>query len=435
MEKSVHVQLERYYKEKNIIYDFQSGFRHDYSTETCLIHLTDYVRTETSRGKYVGMVLLDLQKAFDTVNHEILLTKLQVMGFSKATLAWFRSYLSNRHQLVAIHDVYSRLLPITCGVPQGSILGPILFTSYINDMCICVKDCKLLLYADDSVLLFSSSDPKFVEAKLSEEMSICVDWMTDNMLSLHFGKTESILFCSKSNDKKVGDFKVAYKDKIIQKKESVKYLGIDLTSQVSFSSLVESIVKKANSRLKFLYRYQNCMNLHARRILCFALIQCLFDYANAAWYSNLGKLDRKKLKIIQNKMVRFINCLGPRAHVGYNELSTAGLLDVNQRSKQLVLHHAHKIYHSRANHYIGHNFNLVSDLHNYDTRNSQYNFTLPARVGSIGNCFYYNAIKCWNSLPNHIKAVENFAHFKRVLKEFLSIETKTMEVSDVVTRI
>ena len=101
------------------------------------------------------------------------------------------------------------------------------------------------------------------------------------------------------------------------------------------------------------------MNLHARRILCFALIQCLFDYANAAWYSNLGKLDQKKLKITQNKMVRFINCLGPRSHVGYRELSAAGLLDVNQRSKQLILHHAHKIYHSRANHYIGLNFNLV----------------------------------------------------------------------------
>ena len=141
--------------------------------------------------------------------------------------------------------------------------------------------------------------------------------------------------------KKVGDFKVAYKDQIIQKKESVKYLGIDLTSQVSFLSLVESIVKKANSRLKFLYRYQNC--IHARRILCFALIKCLFDYANAAWYSNLGKLDQKKLKIIQNKMVRFINCLGPRAHVGYNELSAVGLLDVNQRSKQLILHHAQNI--------------------------------------------------------------------------------------------
>ena len=164
-EKSVLVQIERYYKDNNIIYDFQSGFRHDYSTETSLIHITDYVRTQISHGQFVGMVLLDLQKAFDTVNHEILLKKLQVLGFNKANLEWFRSYLSNRHQLVSIRNVHSELLPIKCGVPQGSILGPILFTSYINDMCICLHDCKLLLYADDSVLLYSSSNPKSVEKK------------------------------------------------------------------------------------------------------------------------------------------------------------------------------------------------------------------------------------------------------------------------------
>ena len=131
-------------------------------------------------------------------------------------------------------------------------------------------------------------------------------------------------------------------------------------------------------------------------------------------------------------MVIFILCLGPRTHVGYNELSAVGLLDVSQRSKQLILHHAHKIYHSRANHYIGHNFNLVIHLHNYETRNSQYNFTLPERVGSIGKCFYYNAIKHWNSLPIHIKAIGNFAHFKRVLKDFLSLESQRIESSDMI---
>ena len=112
------------------------------------------------------------------------------------------------------------------------------------------------------------------------------------------------------------------------------------------------------------------MDLKARRTLCFALIQCLFDYANPAWYSNINKSDQKKWKIIQNKMVRVINCSGPRTHVGYSELSKAGFLEVDQRSKQLVLHHVHKIYHTRSNHYIRSNFDLVTDLHDYNTRNS-----------------------------------------------------------------
>ena len=200
-----------------------NGFRHDYSTETCLIHLTDHLRRETSQGRFVGMVLLDLQKAFDTVNHCVLLKKLQLMGFDKASLDWFRSYLSNRLQVVAIHDIRSKLMPITCGVPQGSILGPILFSSYINDMCICIKDFKLLLYADDSVLLYSNPDPKYIEEKLSEQLSTCVDWMTDNKLSLHLGKTESISFCSKSSSKKSFEFKVTHNNQAIKRKESVKY--------------------------------------------------------------------------------------------------------------------------------------------------------------------------------------------------------------------
>ena len=113
-------------------------------------------------------------------------------------------------------------------------------------MSICIKaDCKLLLYTDDSVLLCSNPNPKFVEEKLSEQLSTCVDWMTDNRLSLHLGKTESILFCSERNSKKSFEFGVTYNNQIIQRKESVKYLGIELASSVSFSSLVESVVKKS----------------------------------------------------------------------------------------------------------------------------------------------------------------------------------------------
>ena len=423
LEKSVYAQIEKYFQEKKLIYEFQSGFRNGYSTETCLIHLLDFVRNEVSQGRFVGMVLLDLQKAFDTVNHKILLKKLEVMGLDSACIKWFRSYLTNRHQVVTMQKVISDSLPIKCGVPQGSILGPILFMCYINDMCICVKNSKLLLYADDSVLLYSDTNPKLIEEKLSVELSNCIEWMTDNKLSLHVGKTESILFCSKGKLKYTGDFKVTYNNQVIQRKESVKYLGMNLTSDLSWTGLVDSIVKKANARLKFLYRYQTCMNMKSRRILCFALIQCLFDYANAAWYSSLGKMDQKKLRIIQNKIVRFINCLGPRTHVGNNELEKAGVLHIDQRSKQLVLHHVHKIYYSDVDHYITNNFTRVSNVHGHDTRNSKFNFVVPKRKGQIGNSFYFNGIQFWNSLPKYVKTVKNFLHFKRVLKQYLKNES------------
>ena len=133
-------------------------------------------------------------------------------------------------------------------------------------------------------------------------------------------------------------------------------------------------------------------------------------------------MDKKKLRIIQNKMVRFINCLGPMTHVGNNELEKAGILHVDQRSKQHVLHHVHKIYYSEVDHYITNNFTRVSNVHEYNTRNSQFNFVLPQRKGQIGNSFYFNGVQFWNSLPKHVKTVKNFVCLKNVLKQYLKNE-------------
>ena len=149
---------------------------------------------EISKGKYVGMVLMDLQKAFDTVDHDILLDKLDAMGFDHNE--WFKSYLRGRKQMVVVNDVSSETGTVTCGVPQGSILGPLLFLCYVNDMPISVK-CKLLLYADDSALIISGFDPKEIAKELSKELESCRQWLIDNKLSLHLGKTEEILFGSK----------------------------------------------------------------------------------------------------------------------------------------------------------------------------------------------------------------------------------------------
>ena len=143
----------------NLLYEYQSGFRKSYSTDTCLMHLTYYIQLEMDKGNYVGMILLDLQKAFDTVNHDILLGKMKAMGCSSSAVKWFRSYLSDRKQLIDQSGTRSELDSITCGVPQGSILGTLLFLMYVNDMEIAVQ-CKLLLYADDSALLIPGRNLK-----------------------------------------------------------------------------------------------------------------------------------------------------------------------------------------------------------------------------------------------------------------------------------
>ena len=159
-----------YLSKRGLLLENQSGFRGGYSTDSCLIGLTDYIRGQMADGNMVGMVLIDLQKAFDTVDHTILLDKLRAMGVSST--AWFESYLTCRRQCVVVNGVKSDFLSISCGVPQGSILGPLLFLVYINDMNISLN-CKLSLYADDSALLFSHKDPRVIAERISQELTRC----------------------------------------------------------------------------------------------------------------------------------------------------------------------------------------------------------------------------------------------------------------------
>ena len=193
LERAVHIQLEIYLKENDLFYKFQSSFCTSFSTDTCLTYLTDYIRHGMDNGLY--MVMIDLQKAFDTVNHSLLSDKLQALGLNNVSVSWFDSYLTNRTQKVDINGTFSKPRMVPCGVPQGSILGPLLFLIYVNDMESAVK-CKLILYADDSALLVSGKDIKVIQETLGKELCALSSWLVDNKLSLHLGKTESILFGS-----------------------------------------------------------------------------------------------------------------------------------------------------------------------------------------------------------------------------------------------
>ena len=241
LEKAVYVQLEKYLIDNNLLYEYQSGFRKSYSTDTCLINLMDTIKMENSQGLYAGMVLLDLQKAFDTVDHDILCKKLETMGLDFTN--WFKSYLKGRTQVVIANETSSEAGSVTCGVPQGSILGPLLFLCYVNDMPMSIK-CKLLLYADDSALIISGKDPKVIAEKLTKELESCQQWLMDNKLSLHLGKTEAMIFGTKRKLKKVESFEVKCGNIKINNVNEVKYLGLQIDDNLSGEAAVKNVLKK-----------------------------------------------------------------------------------------------------------------------------------------------------------------------------------------------
>ena len=301
IEKVIHDQTQEFLDANKILYKFQSGFRKGYSTDSCLSYLNNKIATGFESGLHTGMVLIDLQKAFDTINHEILINKMEFLGFSRSVTLWFKSYLSNRKFKVNLNQTFSEPGDLLCGVPRGSILGPLLFLLYINDMPQSVN-CELLLYADDTCLIFQHNDIKEIEIQLNKNFSLICDWFVDNKLSIHFGedKTKSILFSSKRKIKKAIPLNIQYKDIKIKQYSKVTYLGCILDETLSGESMAIHVINKVNSRLRFLYRQNKFLDIPLRRLLCNAMIQPFFDYACNAWYPNLNKIKKnvfKQLKI------------------------------------------------------------------------------------------------------------------------------------------
>ena len=255
IEKVIHNQTQNFLDKNRILYSYQSGFRKHYSTDTCLSYLTNKVQTGFEEGLLTGMVLIDLQKAFNTIDHGILLNKMK----STSTIDWFNSYLTNRSFIVNVGKEYSSPGKLSCGVLQGSILGPLLFLLYVNDMPQAINS-ELLLYADDTCLIYTAKDTKTIEEQLNSDFTSLCEWFIDNKLSIHFGedKTKSILFGTKRHLKNQTDLDIKYCDIKIKQHNKVTYLGCILDSNLSGESMATKVLGLVNGRLKFLTLYNVC---------------------------------------------------------------------------------------------------------------------------------------------------------------------------------
>lgn len=428
LERCVYDQIESYLQNNHLVYEFQSGFRKGYSTDTCLIYLQDHIRQQMDQGLYTGVALLDVQKAFDCVDHEILCRKLEHLGIEAS---WFKSYLSDRKQTVSLGGVLSKTCDVSCGVPQGSLLGPLLFLIYSNDMKAAVN-CKLLLYADDSVLMVSDKDPEVVSKLLGDEMLNCYNWMIDNRLAMHAGKTELILFASKRKLKKVQNFHVNFQNFKIYGQNSVKYLGVLLDNDLSGKSMVESTIKKAASRLKFLFRQGKYLNLKCRKLLGSALVQSHLDYCCSSWYYGLTKKLQGNLQIMQNKLVRFVLGLHPREHLSQTHLNSIGFVKISDRTMQLMLNHVFNIRKGLAPRYLSNFFTNTTEIHRHFTRHSQLSYNIPQIQSFTKGSFFYNAITGWNALPLQVKTIDSKQAFKTRVKRHLADRATFLEQSAIV---
>ena len=425
MEKLMAKRLSTFLELHSILFPKQFGFRSGYSTTHSLIDIVETIRHSLDNKKFGCGLFIDLKKAFDTVNHDILLTKLEHYGIRDISLQWFKSYLTDRKQYVSIDGTHSSVRDITCGVPQGSVLGPILFLLYINDLPNISKKLKFFLFADDTNIYFDSDNLKKLECIMNKELKKLREWLCINRLSLNISKTKFILFCPKNKPK--FPINITINKKPVGETDSIKYLGILLDSNLNFKKHTAELNKKISRALGILYKIRHCVPTSVLLNLYYATIYPFLLYGIEVW-GNTCKTFLQPLLITQKKFVRMatyndkfdIN-LGryPHSKPLFHDLNILELHDIFSVQVAVIVYD-HEKGSKPTTDII--KFTRSNSIHSYPTRYSNSNnFNRPrCNTTQYGlKNLITEGSKLWTWIPSVIKSLPSKKLFKKKLKKYL----------------
>ena len=304
MEKLVHHRLYKFLEESKSIYSLQFGFRKKHSTNHTLIDITETIRQALDNKDIACGIFVDLQKAFDTVNHEILIAKLDHYGVRGSANNWFASYLKNRSQYVSILGYESSTKSINHGVPQGSVLGPLLFLIYNNDLHFAIKSSKVYHFADDTNLLNIGSNPKKMEKVINADLKTLYNWLLANKISLNCDKTEVIFFHKPGT--KAPNIRLKINGKRIYASKTIKYLGMYLDDSLNGSFHCKTLTKKLKRANGMLTKARHYVNSTDLKTLYHAIFSSHLTYGCQIWGQNVNVFNQKIFKL-QNKALRIIS--------------------------------------------------------------------------------------------------------------------------------
>ena len=284
IEKLMHKRLYEFLQEHNILFENQFGFRKNNSTTFALLEITEKIKETIDNKKYGCGIFIDLRKAFDTVNHEILLKKLEHYGIRGKALTWFTSYLTNRKQYVFLNGECSESKYITCGVPQGSCFGPLLFLIYINDLPNISEVLHFYLFADDTNIYYEAETVQKLETVINRELRELDTWLIVNRLSLNIAKPKFLVFhpYNKAMKQKIT---LKIHKKAISETEYIKYLGIMVDSTLPWNIHIDKISKTIYRATGLLYKIRPFVNNKILKMLYYSLVYPHLNYVTEVWGS------------------------------------------------------------------------------------------------------------------------------------------------------
>ena len=285
MEKLAHQRLYLFLENNNVLYDKQFGFRNKHSPNHALIEITEKIREALDKRQFVCGIFIDLQKAFDTVNHDILLDKLNYYGIKGIPNMWFETFLKERYQYTTIKEYSSDQLMSTHGVPQGSVLGPLLFLIFINDLHKAIIHSSVHHFADDTNLLLGEKSLKKINKLVNSDVKALCQWIRSNKLSLNTGKTEIIVFKNKKQKiTKHLNFRISGQ-KIIPTR-TVKYLGVFLNDSLSWDTHLNTLILKLNRAIGLLAKIRHYTPKYLLKTIYYSLFNSHLQILIIDYYSS-----------------------------------------------------------------------------------------------------------------------------------------------------
>lgn len=426
LEKAVSTQLSDYLEKNNILPEVQSGFRKGRSTVTALLDVTDNILCAQDEGMCTLLVLLDFSRAFDSIDTNLLIAKLEYYGFDKDSLQWFKSYLTDRSQYVSLSSnsstKFSDRVLVNRGVPQGSVLGPILFILYSADLRQHINHCQFHMYADDTQVYISCKPSEIDKAiaKLNADLENIALWSKNNCLLLNPTKTKYLIFGSKFHLNGLNpSLDVMVMGEPIERVYKARNLGLQMDCALRFEDHIAEAVGSCFYRLKVLYRMRPFISEELRIRLVESLVLSKLNYTDVVFGPRLLAKTHRLLQRVQNACARFCFNIPFRSHVS-PFLNAHHILKIKHRRKLHLACLLFGVMKHSAPKYLFDKIKKLPNIRSCERRQCSMQLsTQRHRSAAFRGCFRYAASKCWNNIPPPIRNLQSSYGFKNKLKMFL----------------